>query len=151
MRSLGGALLLLCACSSGGGGGGGDPTPFLGEWTVSGNGNFTSEGRTSPFSGAVEKTKWNVVFSKGSTSDLVSIDSAGCKLEWSVSGKDAKMNAPQTCTVTSGMSMAVNVDSSTVTLTPTDATHLSGSGDVMARCGTTGCSATAAGTFTKVP
>ncbi len=106
---------------------------FLGTWTVSGNAtyncNATSIG-TGTESGSPSSSAYNIAFAAGTSADLVSIDSAGCQLLWSVQGQTASMEPGQSCTITvSGGSAQVQIDSSsTISLTVVDANHLSGNG-----------------------
>jgi hypothetical protein len=145
------ALLVLCACSSGGGT---SPNAYLGTWTVGGNGTLTqttsfSGAQTMPFSGSAPASQYNIAFSKGTSSDLVSIDKYGCKLTWSVSGGGANLDVPQSCTASG--SLIVQVNSGNLTLTPQDETHLSAGGHVAGLVGNDATAADASGTLTKMP
>ena len=144
--------VLVAACSSGSGSGG-DPVKaeaFLGKWSVGGNANVTFS-QTQPYSGTVPSTQYNIVFSAGGSKDLVSIDSTGCKLEWTLTSKGIKLEAPQVCTVTSGMPLTINVQTSSLEITPVTSVQLSIGGSVSGTCGMSACNADAAGQFTKVP
>ena len=131
---------------------------FLGTWTVSGNANMTCTGSASNSgaqTGAPPASAYNVVFAAGASADLVSIDSAGCQLLWTVQGQTATLQPGQSCDVTTpNDSLHVQLDStSTLTLTVLDANDLSGSGSLRGMAtdssGSSTCNVSGAGTLIR--
>ena len=64
-------------------------TYFIGTWTVTGNGSVTLtsvDGGAQTASGPVPAPNtYQLVFGQGTTTDLVSQDSFGCRLLWDIS------------------------------------------------------------------
>ena len=139
-------LAVLTGCSSA------NLDPFLGTWTVTGNANLVAGGMSSNTSGSPAQSTYNVVISKGTTSDLISLDNHGCQLQWSVSGNTATLAANSTCTVqTDGSSSVVIVEmSGSGTLTQVKDGQLSGSANLTGTYSGMAVSATAAGTLLRV-
>jgi hypothetical protein len=141
-------LVSLAACS------GASVDPFIGTWTVGGNSSLTMSGKTETNSGILTASQYTLVMSRGTTSDLSSLDTFGCKLQWSVSGATATLVPNQTCTLTpqgGGTPSTIAITMGGITLTTVDATHLSGSGTLGGMCAGTSCSADVGGTLTKTP
>jgi hypothetical protein len=119
-------------------GGAGDINGFVGTWTVSGNGTVTCTScdggnQQSSGSGSPAAQQYNVVFSLGTVSDLVSIDSAGCVLNWDVAGTTAEILPNQSCIISpqgASQSDTLSIESGTMQLTIVDVDHLTGSGNL---------------------
>jgi hypothetical protein len=148
-----GCFALASACSS-------SVSAFVGTWTVSGNASVISGagGYAQTYAGGANN--YSIVFTAGQMSDLESIDSYGCKLQWSVSGSTATLEPSQSCTIpASGQSWVLNASSGVASLTVVDATHLSGTANLGGTYGgagilgppTTTCTTQATGTLTMVP
>jgi hypothetical protein len=137
-----------------------DVLPFVGTWQVSGTGLATRGSadtlQTFSRSSAVPIQTYQIVLAKGQRSDLVSIDSFGCRLQWEVSGSTALIEPLQGCTARGGYSIEIN--SGTASMTVVDAAHLSVNGKLSGTISqggailgvTTAASAQIAGTLTRV-
>jgi hypothetical protein len=161
MKCINGMLLVVVSVCLGGCSGT-NVQPFLGTWAVaSGNSSLTtgtgSGQQTTPGGTTTPVQGYSIIFAHGTTSDLASLDNVGCRLLWSVSGATATAEPNQSCTVTfSGSTSTFTIGTGTISLTATDSTHLSGTGNVTGNCvfgggGPSGaCSAQAVGVLSLV-
>lgn len=142
MRSIGtflfsAALLTLASCP-----GSSDPTPFVGVWKVSGNATITcgtgSNAQANTASSVSPVDGYQITLAVGTQSDLVSLDTGGCQVLWSVSGDTATSQPSPACTLSDGT--AATVKAGSMTLKVVDHNTLSGSANLSGTL--TGCADT---------
>lgn len=128
-------------------------TLFVGTWGVSGSGllteahgNSLNSVQTTQGTTATPLAQYQITFAKGTDTDLVSLDNAGCMLKWSLSGSTASTVPGQSC-VARGVTFVLGTGG--VSLTPVDTTHLSGVGDATGLCNGQACSANGVGMLTR--
>ncbi len=113
-----------------------ETSAFLGTWGVSGSASINCDGETGSASSSTPVDNYHVVFAVGIDSDLVSQDTAGCSMKWSVSGKSATFKGMQPCTL---KGRTITLETGAIKLAVIDEDHLSVSADVagaISDCGT---------------
>lgn len=124
--------------SSGTTGSTGTSQPFLGTWQIIGSGSATLSGmdidggtQTASGSTTTPSSGYQVTFTL-SSSNLISVDSYGCQLSWSVSGTTATLMPNQSCVTSNGggCSATYSITSGSLSITVVDANHLSGAGNL---------------------
>jgi hypothetical protein len=127
---------------------------FVGTWTPTGNGSMDPGTLGLAGSGSLVANQDSWIFVRGTDTDLVSMDSYGCRLTWTVNGSQASLSPGQTCTVSQSVApLALTIATGALVLTVEDAFNLTFNLNLTGNCtydgGNNACSALGVGLFTR--